>query len=154
MLDQSIINRFWSKVDKSGGPDACWPWTAAQFHYGHGAFSFETRTWKAHRFAMLLEGHDIEGTCCLHHCDNPPCCNPKHLYLGTQKDNCQDRERRGRSNPQSGEKHWKTTLTTAQTREIRELRKDGVKLRVLSARYGVAQSTISRIANGVRRATG
>lgn len=97
-LDASVIARFWRKVDRSGGPNACWPWKAGTHHFGHGAFRIHKTQVQAHRVAYaLIEGPVRDDIDVLHTCDNPPCCNPAHLYLGTQADNNRDRTVRGRA---------------------------------------------------------
>lgn len=97
--------RFWEKV-KILSKNACWEWQAGKFHYGHGQFSLKRKNFKAHRISYILtKGSIPNGKCVLHKCDNPPCCNPSHLYVGTQKDNAQDRKKRGRQNSQKGSKH-------------------------------------------------
>jgi hypothetical protein len=85
--------RFWPKVDQSGGPDACWPWTAYCQPNGYGEFD---KKW-AHRVAYELAIGPITpgGTIC-HTCDNPRCVNPSHLFLGTQGDNVRDMVAKGR----------------------------------------------------------
>lgn len=95
--------RFWSKV-KTGDPKDCWPWQASVFGFGYGAFRYGARTLRAHRVAWILArgGSIPDGLSVLHRCDNPPCCNPLHLKLGTQMDNTEDRMRRGRSRNQFG----------------------------------------------------
>lgn len=90
--------RFWAKVDKRGA-DECWPWTAAlgkpPRHYGR--FRQPTGHEYAHRVAWRLTNGPIpEGAKVLHGCDNPPCCNPGHLRLGSQTENNLDAVARGR----------------------------------------------------------
>lgn len=85
--------RFWSKVDRRG-PDECWPWLAAKSATRYGVFD-KTR---AHRVAYALtHGLIPEGRIVCHRCDNPPCCNPAHLWLGTPKDNTADMVAKGRA---------------------------------------------------------
>lgn len=93
--------RFWAHVDKSGGPDACWPWQG-----GHVARGYGHTTWSddyvrteimAHRQAYEFEvGPIAEGLQVCHKCDNPPCCNPAHLFLGTPSENLVDAYTKGR----------------------------------------------------------
>lgn len=94
----SVDERFWSKVDKSGGPNACWPWTASTQGSGYGAFRLDGRHRNANRVALELHLGRLlaeeEHAC--HTCDNPPCCNPNHLYVGNAFTNMQDKVRRGR----------------------------------------------------------
>ena len=100
--------RFWSRVNKNGPtpdpvkyPDLvgpCWEWTGARDAYGYGAFSFRGRPRKTHRLSWgIHRGLIPGGLCILHKCDNEPCINPDHLFLGTKKDNSQDMSRKGRS---------------------------------------------------------
>lgn len=87
--------RFWAKVDKRG-PDACWPWLASRCDSGYGKFRVGKMT-RSHRVAFELGGGEIpDGQCVLHRCDNPACCNPAHLFVGTFNDNVQDMVRKGR----------------------------------------------------------
>lgn len=100
-VTQPLEERFWSKVDKSGGPAACWPWTASVDPKGYGQFAYADgtrRSGRAHRVAWILANGPISaGMSVCHSCDNPPCCNPAHLWLGTNADNVADRVRKGRS---------------------------------------------------------
>jgi hypothetical protein len=92
-----VTDRFWSKVDRSGGPDACWPWMAYRNRDGYGSFRVDDHTESAHRVAWVEENGPVpEGMDVLHHCDNPPCCNPRHLFLGTAADNARDSVAKGR----------------------------------------------------------
>lgn len=92
-----VENRFWAKVDKSGGAGACWPWIAGKTSRGYGAFKVRGRQVYAHRMALeLAEGRPLEaGEFACHHCDNAPCVNPKHLYRGDATTNNRDTFRRG-----------------------------------------------------------
>ena len=88
---------FWARVDQSGGSEACWPWTGAKTTKGYGSLSRDGRTHLAHRIAFALARGPYDATVCvLHACDNPPCCNPGHLWLGTRADNNADRDSKGR----------------------------------------------------------
>lgn len=88
--------RFWTKVNVSGGPEACWPWIAGRFASGYGAFKRGDKIVRAHRVAYeLYRGPVADGMHVLHSCDNPVCCNPRHLRVGTHGDNMRDRQARG-----------------------------------------------------------
>lgn len=109
LIKQSAA-RFWCKVAIKGVED-CWVWQSrATANGGYGAISFG-RGYKerAHRVAwMLTNGPIPEGKCILHACDNPPCCNPKHLFIGTKLDNTHDAMKKGRLKPppiHRGENH-------------------------------------------------
>ena len=87
---------FWSRVDRSGGPDACWPVLNAGDDYGRVLVG--SRRVGAHRVAWeMAHGPIPDGMVVMHGCDNPPCVNVAHLSLGMQLDNIADRVRKGRS---------------------------------------------------------
>lgn len=89
--------RFWSLIDRSGGIDACWIWTASLRTTGYGQFYYEETVQAAHRVAWkIVNGSIPDGLYVLHKCDNPVCCNPTHLFVGTPKDNVEDMMRKGR----------------------------------------------------------
>jgi hypothetical protein len=108
-MDESIragvSARFWPKVDASGGKDACWPWLASTTSWGYGQIWVGETNLGAHRVAWsLAHGCSVPaGGHVLHHCDNPPCVNPAHLFLGTDVDNIRDRDSKGRAWYQSPE---------------------------------------------------
>lgn len=88
------IERFWPKVDRSAGPDECWPWTAFVNQDGYGTFSIEGRSKGAHRVSFFLtRGHWPQVA--RHTCDNSGCCNPGHILDGTYADNMRDKMERG-----------------------------------------------------------
>ena len=90
-----VVSRFWSKVDRRG-PDDCWPWKANRYTNGYGQFWLRPRQEGAHRVAFKLTHGRWPQPECLHKCDNPPCCNPAHLWEGTKSDNVRDCIAKGR----------------------------------------------------------
>lgn len=147
--------RFWAKIDRSAGPDGCWPWTASLTGGGYGQIGIGNgRNAMSHRLSYELHaGSPIpRGLSVLHRCDNRPCCNPAHLFLGTQADNIADMDRKGRARRPTlrGERAGLAKLTDEQVMELRALYAAGTRQIDLAARFGVRQSTVSSI---VRRAT-
>jgi len=99
LQDPKHLARFWAKVVKLNGENACWIWTSALNRQGYGQFWVGTlkRAFPAHRLAFALAGGDVpDGFCVCHHCDNPICVRPHHLFAGTTSDNQKDRVGKGR----------------------------------------------------------
>ena len=97
---KTLAERFWEKVDIRTEDD-CWNWKNSKYPTGYGHFSSgkPRRGRYSHRVAWeLTYGPIPEDKCICHHCDNPSCCNPKHLFLGTTADNMHDRDRKGHNN--------------------------------------------------------
>lgn len=142
------VARFWSKV-KLRSRNQCWLWTARQFRYGYGNFSVEVgRTTGAHRFAWELEHGAIpDGLRVLHKCDNPPCVNPDHLFLGTQADNVADMIAKGRkvNGSHEGSANGRAVLTEDDVLEIRRRCAGGETQRALSQAFGISSSQIGYI---------
>ena len=94
-----LADRLWAK-DRSGGPDACWPFNGARMHNGYGHLGLGRNAdglIAAHRAAWIATNGAIpDGLNVLHRCDNRPCCNPAHLWLGTQRENLLDMVAKGR----------------------------------------------------------
>lgn len=145
--------RFWERVDVRG-PDDCWNWTGA-IAAGYGQYSIRidrhrVRGFKANRFAYVMEHGETPGDLfVLHSCDNPICCNPRHLWPGTPLDNMNDMHAKRRGN--YGERHHKSKLTLDQVAEIRESyipRHPEYGQRALARKFGVYHGTIGRIIRG------
>jgi len=143
---KDVLDRFWSKVDIRD-EDECWLWRAGKDKDGYGQFSIShTVNKRAHRIAYeLTYGAIKDGEKVCHTCDNPPCCNPKHLFAGTQATNIADRVHKGRTARNRGEKCGRAKLTEADVREIRALRKTGLSLRSIARLFPVHNVTIGCI---------
>lgn len=144
----AMPERFWLRVDRRGGGDACWPWTQGTRN-GYGRFYVGNKKYlEAHRVAYaLMNGPIPEGVDVLHSCDNPPCCNPAHLSLGTHTDNMRDMESKGRSNHPRGESHTEAKLTADQVRAIRYLHSTGLRLTTIAAQFGVTPTHAGNVAH-------
>ena len=150
-LDSKASKRFYSKINRLEDEDACHLWIASTDTKGYGNFQLEGRLFNSHRIAYAQAYGDFNKNLhCLHSCDRPSCCNPKHLWLGTNADNVRDREEKGRGKvpDNRGEKCGGAKLTNAQALEIRALYAAGTMLqKELAARYKVSRPTISLIVN-------
>lgn len=139
---QSRLVRFWERVDKRG-PDDCWPWMGFRTSTGYGRTSLLHRTYQAHRVSWALAfGPVPDGLHVLHRCDNPPCVNPAHLFVGTHEDNMRDREKKGRCVHPRGEQHGCAKLTAA---NVIEIRASSESQTALAARFGVTQAAINYV---------
>lgn len=144
-----FAQRFWSHVNILG-PDDCWLWQAAVVKC-YGKFKGDDRKmYASHRIAYELTNGPIpEGMLCCHHCDTPLCCNPSHLFLGTQAENSADRNRKNRQAKQKGVAHGKAKLTGDQVLQIRHLYAAGnITHEELGRQFGVAGGTIASILTG------
>lgn len=149
-----LAERFWEKVDRTGKD--CWPWMGATV-LGYGRFNLNRKSAVASRVAWeLTHGAVAPELEVCHSCDNPACCRPSHLFLGTHDDNMKDALRKGRMvagprHPQYGhpEQHPMRKLTWTQVRQIRaEFAVGRVTQGQLAERFGVRQTTISNIVHG------
>lgn len=137
---RDAAKRFWAKVDVRG-EDECWNWTKALNEHGYGWFSFNGSPDRASRVSWIFQNGPIPaGKCVLHKCDNPKCVNPKHLFLGTHKDNTQDMIKKRRT--VFGEKASWAKITEEEARRIRE---DNRPQSIVAQEYGLCQQSISLI---------
>ncbi|MGH1502812.1 MAG: HNH endonuclease signature motif containing protein [Acidimicrobiales bacterium] len=142
-LTSAVLERFEAKIDRRGD---CHEWKAAKQRYG--MFNAGGVMVRAHRLAYVLEYGGIpEGAHVLHHCDNPGCVNPEHLFLGSHRDNMKDKERKGRARYREiGRK-----LTAKDVLSIRQRHKDGESVGSIARTYPqLHNSTIHAV---VRRKT-
>lgn len=156
---RSVLDRFWEQVDDRG-PDQCWGWRGHRNHSGYGVLFARCKPGSrgdrsirmmAHRFSYELHtATEIPpGVGALHHCDNPPCCNPAHLFLGNHAANMGDASRKGRlhgpGQQLQGEANPFVKLTEVDVRLIRRLAEDGFHQRAIARRFGISQTNVSHI---------
>ena len=164
-LTEAQILKFWSNVHKT---DGCWMWMGNKNELGYGISSINHRNFKAHRVSWFIHHHNLpERMCVLHRCDNPPCVNPAHLWIGTMKDNTDDMVRKGRSGPANhpetlrrGDNHYRHIhpelsfgernpahkLIEAQVIEIRKrYSSEGISQSALAREYGVHPHSVCLI---------
>ncbi len=161
-LTEQDENRFWNKVKKAGD-DECWQWMGSKSHQyskqlnrpQRGVFQKYDKlrhgpsNLVAYRVAFYLtHGKTItNGAIICHHCDNPMCCNPKHLFEGSFHDNTQDMMTKGRNTKRQGELNTQVKLKPKQVLEIRELCRLGGNHRLVAEKYGVTRMTVTDIWN-------
>jgi hypothetical protein len=135
--------RFWSKVRLG----SCFEWQAAITPDGYGAYKINGRMHRVHRLVWeALNGPIPEGMCVLHHCDNPPCVNPRHLFLGTRQDNMADRDAKGRS--ARGETNGRARLSGSDVASIRAAANAGVSPKRLAEFWGLNRTYVQDIIAG------
>lgn len=133
------VKRFWAKVDKRG-PDECWPWKGGTTHKGYGMFNMGGKVRTASRVSWELANGPIpDGQGVLHKCDNAPCVNPKHLFLGDQTANMQDMRKKGRA---------AKALTREQVLRVRELLKTKTGAEV-ARELQLLPGTVNKIKRGI-----
>jgi len=145
---RNSVEYFWDNVDKSNGVDACWPWTGSRRTRGYGQFIINGKIWVASRLAYVSTfGNIPEGELVLHKCDNPPCCNPDHLFTGSHIDNVRDKieKNRGAKGEQQGHARFKNSDIPNILKRIRS----GETQQSVATSFGVHYSTISCIVRGV-----
>lgn len=145
-LSAKMIDRYWSKVERTGQAD-CWPWLGYTDADGYGGFHLGSRcTLRAPRVAYYLDtGVDPGDKEVLHTCDNPPCCNPAHLFTGTNLDNIRDRVDKGRTARQRGLGNPFAKYTGEQVDAWRREYSEGETISGLERRHELPVGTLNPI---------
>lgn len=145
-LTEALLARFWAKV-LFRGMNRCWIWTGTRNPESYGQFSigtkFNKRVYLAHRLAWLIHNGDPGQELVLHECDNPPCINPAHLFLGTMSDNQLDSVSKGRA---SLLKYSEEIIQA-----VRQSRKEGYSYVQLAKMHGMSSQHAWQIVNRLNR---
>lgn len=148
-LPQKYIDRFWSRVDIRGDAE-CWLWTAGTKNAGYGYFALPGKKLVlSHRLSFQLANGvelDSEKHVC-HRCDRPSCVNPSHLFVGTHKQNMDDRDSKMRQ--PYGEKNGQARLTESQVLEIREIGRS-IPQTAVAKKFGISRAAVGDILSGRR----
>ncbi len=140
MPKNAILKRFWSKVEIKDLFE-CWEWKHCKS--GYPTFSYDLREMPANRVCWtLIFGEIPEGLFVCHHCDNPKCVNPAHLFLGTHRDNMIDMHKKGRHRVK--ENHYENAKKLQKV-DIKAIRKSNEHIRKIADRYGITQGVVTRI---------
>lgn len=135
---------FWSRVAITADNNQCWLWVGGKDSNGYGLINLYGKNDRVHRVAWRYPNYIIpEGMEICHSCDNPACCNPKHLFLGTHKENMDDMNAKGRNVNVRGESVFTSKLTEFQVLEIRRrYAAGGITQKQLGIEYGIATINI------------
>lgn len=151
---ESIEFRLRRRLTGVEDPDGCWVWTGYVNPKGYGQIGLSGRKLGlTHRVAYSLHyGVDPGSLLVCHRCDNPPCCNPAHLFLGTAGDNTRDMIAKGRVRAPRGERSGMAKLTDAQVEEIRARAARGETQASIAVDFGIHPAHASRVIRRKRRA--
>lgn len=145
---------FWSRLERMDNAPNCWEWTGSRKKklLPYGLLTLNRLSLKAHRVAFaIVTGADVTGKMVAHRCDNPPCCNPTHLFLTDDEGNNHDRDAKDRWRPQTGpiirtpspgERNGNSKLTETQVREILAAPSGSMQM---AADLGISYATLKRI---------
>jgi len=148
LLQRMLIER--SVVDSKG----CWNWTWYKDPNGYGKVTIDLRTWLTHRVSYIVfKGEFPDEMFICHHCDNPSCINPDHLFVGTMSDNMKDAYDKGILRPshlfKKGEPNINRKLDDDQVREIRRLMSLGYQQKQVAKMFKIAPATVMRITKNI-----
>lgn len=144
---KTLDERFWEKVHKSND---CWEWVGARCNKGYGSIGIDGKTHRAHRVSWEIHSGKVpKDMCVLHVCDNPPCVNPDHLFLGTIADNNRDRQEKGRT--QRGETHARTRFSNEQVRGMFAAKRFGFCDKSIMRLFNISAAHWLRLRNGESR---
>lgn len=142
IISEKQTDSFWNNVKKS---DTCWVYGKSSSRWNYGHVTINGKSVLAHRMSYTIHYGDIpNGMIVCHKCDNPPCINPDHLFLGAHKDNSIDMSNKGRGSLKRGEKHPGAKLKEEDVKEIFKL-SGQLSQRAIAEKFNVTQGLVQRI---------
>jgi hypothetical protein len=143
----AVAERFWSKVQR-GKCDECWPWLGWRDRDGYGRCKVNRRKHPATHLAIYLDRGEAvpSGLETLHTCDNPACCNPRHILVGTRRDNARDAMRKGRLRRR--EWHGMSKIDTPTAILIKAKLREGIPAAHVARSLGVSHHIVYDIKRG------
>lgn len=144
-MENKLLSRL-VRVSATG----CWEWPGNRMISGYGLIRFRMEVFTTHRVACQLYIGDVDGRTVCHRCDNPPCCNPTHLFVGTQADNVRDMKSKGRN--ARGERSGQAKVADADVVRMRERYAAGEIVARIAESFGLTAKHASRLVVGKRRA--
>lgn len=148
-MNAKQIELFWNMVENKD-PDDCWLWLGKKTRDGYGSLRRNGRVYSAHRVSYEIStGNSPDGFCVMHTCDNPACVNPRHLMLGTHKENMQDMVRKGRQGVQP--KNKKPPIPASDVLSIRRNYLMGQSKNSLAREFGITTNSVRDIIKRVIR---
>lgn len=145
----ALLERFWENVDVKG-EDECWEWTAAKTTAGYGVIYWNSENTYAHRLSLELDNRPIPARFhACHKCDNPPCVNPKHLFVGSPRENMLDKVSKGRH--PKGENHYAAKLLDSEIAEMRKLVAENGIIVDIAKRFNVTSGYVVEVASNRKR---
>jgi len=154
--DRGSLEERYLKYLTPGDPDKCWEWQGTRRPEGYGVIGLGGRTMGVARAHVLawqwMNGREVpDGFFVCHRCDNPPCCNPAHLFIGTARDNHNDMRAKGREcnpPPRRGELNINAVLTEGKVRWIRSAAEFGYSAPIIARALGVRYAVVHRVIRG------
>lgn len=154
---RNTADTLWAKVDRKA-PNECWPWLGFRNEQGYGRTWIDDRGYYAHRVIYDLANpgqiereapkSTAEKGWLMHSCDNPSCCNPSHLSVGTHADNMRDKAEKKRCPDYRGQKSPRASITDELAVEIRRLHGYGISAREMSRLFGISRNVVQGVVSG------
>jgi hypothetical protein len=141
-LRRNTREDFFNRIIKQD--NGCWEFQSHYDKNGYTFFQYQGKNWRAHRLSVMFDGRDPQGKIVCHHCDNPRCVNPEHLFLGTSRDNTIDRINKGRSRGNTSDNRAKGILSKLTDKVIYDIQNSTESQVSIANRLNIHKSTVAK----------